>query len=122
MAGDRDSRVEEPRNRTPRRYPVSSAVDVPDYAFAPSSDVDREPDGGAYSEAETDGEDDDEPTIRPANSCASSETQSLYSNDASEDADDNEEEEVVSFDERSVERGPRHRRWTSVDDRPMASP
>ncbi|PAV21150.1 cyclin-domain-containing [Pyrrhoderma noxium] len=96
-----------------------------------------------YSETDTDAETDDEPTIRPAYSCASSDTQSLFSSDAStsedggfddedEGGDDDDDDGSATDDERPNLRrfgAPTHHRWDSNasssvggEDRLMTSP
>lgn len=106
-----------PRNgmATPRRTTSS----VPPPSATPDDSFDRE--SSVYSETDTDAETDDEPTIRPAHSSGcSSETQSLYSNDTSEDAADDEDAE----EEELRGRQPGHR-WQNASvegDRRMASP
>lgn len=115
--------------RTPRRSWSSSA--------STNTSVDEQ-ESSVCSETDTDAETDDEPTIRPAHSCASSDTQSLFSNDASEDSfvdtDDTDGDGDLTDDDRPSTRRsrPPHHRWSStasssvdssVDgDRLMASP
>ncbi|KAI5124748.1 hypothetical protein M0805_005382 [Coniferiporia weirii] len=72
-----------PRNTTPRRSVASVTA-----AALPDEQSERDQEGSVYYETDTDAGTDDEPTIRPTHSCASSDTQSLFSNDASEEADD----------------------------------
>ena len=114
-----------PRNSTPRRSMMNgirnSAADVPD------EQEERDQESSVYSETDTDAETDDEPTIRPAGSCASSDTQSLFSNDASASEDghssfdmhgdgDDDDEGPPTDDESSVSgfsRRPMHYRWNS---------
>ncbi|KAL5530288.1 PCL7 [Sanghuangporus sanghuang] len=120
-----------PRNATPKRY-RSSDVQIVERRVLPDEEEDRDRESSVCSETDTDAETDDEPTIRPAHSCASSDTQSLFSNDASEadvDGDDYGDAELPRDSQRPVP--PAHHRWSSaassVDssidgDRLMASP
>ena len=117
---------EAPRNSTPRRsmtngIHANSAADIRD------EQEERDQESSVYSETDTDAETDDEPTIRPAHSCASSDTQSLFSNDASasEDGhssfdmhgDGDEDDEGPPTDDESSVSGypirPTHYRWNS---------
>ena len=124
----RSAEDEPPRNAsTPRRRPTSPTP-VPGPVVPPTpadESFERDSSCGAsiYSETDTD----DEPTIRPSNSCANSETQSLYSNDgANEDEDLPVTEEDIA--RRLLLSRPTHRRWdsssSSIDgeDARMASP
>ncbi|KAL5527516.1 hypothetical protein ACEPAG_6317 [Sanghuangporus baumii] len=120
-----------PRNATPKRY-RSSDVQIVERKVLPDEEEDRDRESSVCSETDTDAETDDEPTIRPAHSCASSDTQSLFSNDASEDGvdgDDYGDAGLPRDSQRPVP--PAHHRWSSaassvdssVDgDRLMASP
>ncbi len=60
-----------------------------------------------YSETDTD----DEPTIRPTNSCGNSETQSLYSNDGANDDDEGAPVSEEDIARRLLRSRPTHRRW-----------
>jgi len=116
-----------PRNAsTPRRRPTSpSSASIPPPTPADES-FERESSCGAsvYSETDTD----DEPTIRPTNSCGNSETQSLYSNDGANDEDEGAPVSEEDIARRLLRSRPTHRRWdsssSSVDgeDAQMASP
>lgn len=130
ITGDHNpyTNAQAPRNTTPRR---SAGQTV---AVTPSDEPeDGDQESSVYSETDTDAETDDEPTIRPTHSCASSDTQSLFSNDASEEADDGDDDygdKGAMDDEHQAARRqrPPHRHWNSsssvsVDaDRHMASP
>lgn len=112
------------RNKTPKSMAVASARAIRSSSSTGEyTDESRERDESGVSEAETDtdAETDDEPTIRPAHSCASSETQSLYSVDASEDGDEEEDAGDVSPRGRPLQ----SHRWANGaadGDRHMASP
>lgn len=117
IANDQQARSEEhqPRNTTPKRY---TAPPLATYEPRDASEERDHEGSSVYSETDTDAETDDEPTIRPAHSSASSDTQSLFSNDASEDAfpDDEDDEDGSATDDerRTRERErPQHRRWNS---------
>ena len=120
-----------PRNATPKR----SSVAAPPAPAVPDEQEERDQESSVCSETDTDAETDDEPTIRPAHSCASSDTQSLFSNDASEDGvdpDDYEDGDLTDDDRPSARASrPSHQRWRSATasmdssadgDRLMASP
>ena len=122
---------EAPRNSTPRRSMASIANGIPIPIVDEHDERDQE--SSVYSETDTEAETstDDEPTIRPSHSCASSDTQSLFSNDASASEDghssydihgdgDEDEEGPPTDDESSAAvaaggfaRRPAHYRWNS---------
>lgn len=124
-------------HQTPKRFLPALAAD---YSYREKTQYENDSsETSTPYETETDAETDDEPTIRPAHSCASSDTQSLFSNDASEaseSADDDEDELNDEDDEGSAtdeERPPitahatsrpwPHSRSASIDiDKLMASP
>lgn len=119
-----------PRNATPRRTTLNNLIRTAPHREASEE---REQESSVYSETDTDAETDDEPTIKPSHSCGSSDTQSLFSNDASEASfntnEDDEEENATDDEHKTPERErSHHRRWdssesTAVDDnRHMASP
>ena len=76
----------------------------------------------AYSEAseevETDfeGSTDDEPTIRPSHSCASSDTQSLFSNDASASEDGHSSYDIHGDEEDDEEGDEEQSEYDDLDD------
>lgn len=123
--------IQAPRNTTPKR----SSAPVPAAAVVPDEQEERDQENSVCYETDTDAETDDEPTIRPAHSCASSDTQSLFSNDASEDGVDPDgygDGDLTDDDRHStrLSRPPRQR-WSSAaasvnssadGDRLMASP
>lgn len=79
---------EAPRNSTPRRsISMVNGVHSTSGADVPDEQEERDQESSICSETDTDAETDDEPTIRAAGSCASSDTQSLFSNDASASED-----------------------------------
>ena len=91
VAEDREHHSAGPQISTPRHYAASGNLSV--VADEHVGDQEERETGSTYSEAETDGETDDEPTIRPDRSCSSSETQSLCSNDTNEDSEIIEDED-----------------------------
>lgn len=123
---------------TPRRVLPAIAAE---HNYRESSQCDRDAESNTSYETETDAETDDEPTIRPAHSCSSSDTQSLFSNDASEASesaddqgddlndDDDDDEGSATDEERPPVAGQAPpQRWSrsrsaSIDvDKHMASP
>lgn len=120
-----------PRNATPKRYRSSDVQILERRPVVPEEQEDRDQESSVCSETDTDAETDDEPTIRPAHSCASSDTQSLFSNDASEDGVDGDDYGDGGLPRDSQHSVRHHHRWSSaassvdssVDgDRLMASP
>lgn len=95
------------RNTTPRH----SAAQGPAIVRMRDESEER----SIHSETDTDAETDDEPTIRPTHSCASSDTHSLFSNDTSEDAeiDEPDDEESNTDDERQTLDRSQHRQWSN---------
>lgn len=117
-----------PKNATPRRTALIRTTPHRE------ASEERDQESSVYSETDTDAETDDEPTIKPSHSCGSSDTQSLFSNDASEasfDTNEDDEEENATDDEHKTPERERsyHRRWESREstavnnnNRHMASP
>lgn len=73
-----------PRNKTPRRIASAAALLAIPSNTENYIEGDQERESILGSETDTDAETDDEPTIRPAHSGSSSETQSLYEADSFE--------------------------------------
>ena len=134
-----------PRNSTPKRSWSSATPSSSTNGLSTKAVVPDDPENSSVcSETDTDAETDDEPTIRPAHSCASSDTQSLFSSDASasedggfegedeggEDEDDDDEGSATDDERPNLRRfggRPIHHRWNSNassvnEDRTMASP
>ena len=117
-----------PRNATPKRDAANTRAS---HDRLRDTSEERDQESSVYSETDTDAETDDEPTIKPSHSCASSDTQSLFSNDASEASfDANEDDDGSETDEehKTPEREQTHhihwndRDLASTDNRRMASP